>query len=101
MSKKSQRRARRHRHRRKHVLRAMCDNCQRHVPADPESLLSSLATALNACDSADIRIRLRHGIIMTRQGYVLPLQDGTWAARTLNYDPFSPPDSGTDDDYED
>ena len=33
--------------------------------------------------------RLRHGIVMTNGGYVLPAGNGEWVARTLRYSPFS------------
>ena len=34
-------------------------------------------------------MKLKHGAVMTRVGYVLPLGDGKWCARTLNWSPFS------------
>jgi hypothetical protein len=61
-----------------------------HAPAG--ELLEALAAALNACDEAGIAVRLRHGIVFTSAGYVLPLGNGGWAARTLNYSEFSPLD---------
>ena len=60
-------------------------------PPDAETLLASVAAALNACDAAGFTVRLKHGAVMTRVGYVLPLGDGKWCARTLNWSPFSAP----------
>ena len=56
---------------------------------DAEELLTAVARALNACDAAGYEVRLKHGAVMTRVGYVLPLGDGKWCARTLNWSPFS------------
>ena len=56
---------------------------------DAEELLTAVASALNACDAAGYEVRLKHGAVMTRVGYVLPLGGGKWAARTLNWSPFS------------
>ena len=42
-------------------------------------------------------MRLRHGIAVTRHGYVLPLKGGRWTARTLAYDPLSPPEDPAGD----
>jgi hypothetical protein len=41
-----------------------------------------LARALTECDKAHIRPKLKHGIIFTDIGYVLPLED-KWVARPL------------------
>ena len=41
-------------------------------------------------------VKLKHGAVMTREGYVLPIGDGRWAARTLAWTPFS--DQAGDDD---
>jgi hypothetical protein len=65
----------------------------------PARLLAALATALNACDKAGLRVRLRHGIVMTSHGYVLQVKNGKWAARTLDYQAFPPsPWRGDEDD---
>ena len=64
---------------------------------DPAALLSSVAAALTACEQAGIKVRLRHGAVMTREGYVLPLGDGRWRARTLAWTEFSPEDGDGDD----
>lgn len=51
---------------------------------------------MNACREAGLPVRLRHGIVLTRAGYVLPLEDGHWVARTRSYSPF-----GEDEDEDD
>jgi hypothetical protein len=56
--------------------------------AKARGVLFVLADALNACDDSGATVRLRHGIVMTPGGYVLPMADGRWEARTLNYAPF-------------
>jgi hypothetical protein len=56
---------------------------------DAEVLLTAVAEALTACDAAGYTVKLKHGAVMTRVGYVLPLGDGEWCARTLNWSPFS------------
>lgn len=65
---------------------------------DAAELLSAVAAALTACDTAGFTVRLKHGAVMTRVGYVLPLGDGEWCARTLNWNPFSAQASGDDED---
>ena len=83
------------RKRRKKPPRVLCARC--HAPAgdDPGSVLTALASVLNACDDAGVRIRLREfgaqGAVYTREGYVLPLGRGRWSARTLAYGEFTPP----------
>jgi hypothetical protein len=64
---------------------------------DAAALLSSVADALTACEAAGIAVRLKHGAVMTPLGYVLPLGDGRWAARTLAWTEFSTAE-GDDDD---
>jgi len=61
------------------------------APPDPAALLASVAEALNACEQAGIAVRLKHGAVITRNGYVLPVGDGQWGARTLAYSPFGDP----------
>ena len=63
---------------------------------DPAALLGAVASALNACEAVGISVKLKHGAVITRNGYVLPVGDGQWGARTLAYSPFSP--DGDDDD---
>ena len=73
----------------------------RDTPAGPvpdaEELLSAVAAALTACEAAGYEVKLKHGAVMTRVGYVLPLGDGEWCARTLNWSPFSD-QAGEDED---
>ena len=64
---------------------------------DAEVLLTAVAAALTACDAAGYTVKLKHVAVMTPVGYVLPLGDGEWCARTLNWSPFSPP-PGDDED---
>ena len=61
---------------------------------DPAPLLAGLAAALSACDGAGLKVKLKHGIVITRHGYVLPVAQG-WIARTLAYTEFS---DGEDED---
>lgn len=49
---------------------------------DPAALLDRLAAALNACDRAGLDVKLKHGIVIAKAGYVLPIND-KWAARLL------------------
>ncbi len=56
----------------------------RKIPDDPVVLLSALAYMLNACEKAGIRPKMKHGIIYTDAGYVLPVKD-RWAARPLKH----------------
>jgi hypothetical protein len=55
---------------------------KRRKPPDPAALLSSVADALNRCERAGLDVKLRHGIVITEHGYVLPVKD-KWAARPL------------------
>ena len=64
---------------------------------DTAALLSSVAAALTACEAAGITVKLKHGAVMTPLGYVLPLGDGTWGARTLTWTEFSV-QAGSDDE---
>jgi hypothetical protein len=57
---------------------------------DAEALLGAVADALNACQSAGMDVKLKHGAVMTQLGYVLPIGNG-WAARTRAYTEFTPP----------
>jgi hypothetical protein len=63
---------------------------------DPAALLAAVADALTACQEAGLQVRLKHGAVITRNGYVLPVGDGQWGARTLAYSPFSPDDDDDD-----
>lgn len=60
-------------------------------------LLSQLADTLNECRQAGLRVRLKHDTVYTREGYVLPTDDG-WVARTLVYTEFEPSNDGFDDE---
>lgn len=87
MSKASRKKHRQRKHARK-AFSTICQKCGAVESATPASLLSKLADAMNAINDAGLALRLRHGIVMTRGGYVLPLKSNRWAARTLNYDTF-------------
>lgn len=90
-----------HRKRRKRrTAWVVCAGCLTPQDAAPASLLSGVAAALNACADAGMRVRLRHGIVEAREGYVLPLVDDRWTARTRTYDPLLPP-AGPDPDDDD
>ncbi len=52
-------------------------------------LLGQLADALTACDKAGLKVRLHHGVVETRAGYVLMIKK-QWAPRTRAYDPLVP-----------
>jgi hypothetical protein len=65
------------------------------VQPDAERLLGAVAEALTACEAAGIAVKLKHGIVVTRNGYVLPVAD-RWVARTLAWTEFTP--AGDDDD---
>jgi hypothetical protein len=56
------------------------------------ALLEGIAAALNALAACDVDVRLKHGAVITRYGYVLPVEHG-YVARTLLYTEFSPDDS--------
>lgn len=58
---------------------------------DAAPLLEAVAVALNACEEAGIAVKLKHGAVYTRHGYVLPAGD-RWVPRTLLWSPFSPGD---------
>ena len=51
-------------------------------------LLTALAEALNACDDAGLRVRFRHGAVLTQGGFVLPTEGGPWVARSSVYTEF-------------
>jgi len=74
-----------------------CPRC--HAPADgtPGALLKALAAVLNTAADSGLKVRFAHGAVLTREGYILPLKSGRWTARTLAYDPLSPPGDDPDD----
>jgi hypothetical protein len=84
--------------RRKKPQKVICARCRAPSDGTPPSLLKALAVALSACGEAGMKVRLAHGAVVTREGFVLPLGDGQWTARTLAYDPFGPPPGDDDDD---
>jgi hypothetical protein len=95
LSKSSKKHARRKRaHRKAKAVSVICQQCGALGDGSAGALLTSLADAMNAAADAGLDVRLRHGIVVagskTSGGYVLPLQDGRWQARTLAYDPFCP-----------
>lgn len=100
MSKHSRKKSRHRKRARKPVLTALCQNCGATYPGTPEALLRALAEAMNACQDAGIKIHLRHGVVMTKEGYVLPIKD-RWAPRTSVYTEFVPALLPTDDPAED
>jgi hypothetical protein len=56
---------------------------------DAAPLLASLAAALNACDKAGLKVKLRHGgVVETEAGFVIRADSG-WVARTLEYTEFA------------
>jgi len=65
--------------------------------AEAAQLLKNLAEALDACGEAGMCVKLKHGVVYTRYGYVLPLEDNRWTARNLTWDPLSPPDDDPED----
>ncbi len=67
------------------------------VRPDAERLLGAVASALTACEEAGIAVKLKHGIVLTREGYVLPVGD-QWVARTRAYTEFPLPPGDDDDD---
>jgi hypothetical protein len=64
---------------------------------DAERLLGDVAEALTACEAAGVTVKLKHGIVTSREGYVLPV-GGQWVARTRAYTEFSPAAGDDDDD---
>jgi len=65
---------------------------------EPAHLLSVLADALNACEQAGMKPKLRHGgVVETKGGFVIRAESG-WVPRTLAYTEFTPAAEGDDDD---
>ena len=56
---------------------------KRQKQQDPVILLLAMARVLNECEKAGIRPKLKHGIVFTDAGFVLPVSNGKWAARPL------------------
>ena len=59
-------------------------------------LLTATAEALNACRDAGLKVKVKHGIITCPEGFILPLDDGSFAARTRIFTEFSRPDDEED-----
>jgi hypothetical protein len=87
-----------HKKRRKARAQPLCAVCSTPQDGSPEALLTRVAGALNACTDAGMRVKLRHGIVVAREGYVFPLIGGVWMARTLACDPLVPPAAAGEDD---
>jgi hypothetical protein len=70
------------------------------MPGQPDApaLLGAVADALTACEQAGIAVKLKHGAVYTRFGFVLEVGDARWEARTLAYSPFGTPE--TDDEMD-
>jgi hypothetical protein len=65
---------------------------------NPAHLLSLLADALNACERAGMKPKLRHGgVVETKGGFVIRAEVG-WVPRTLAYTEFIPAAEGDDGD---
>lgn len=62
-----------------------------------ESLLDTVAQALTQLDQLGVKVKLKHGVVCTDVGYVLPIHDG-WVARTLLYTELTPADDTNGDD---
>jgi hypothetical protein len=67
-------------------------------PPDASRLLSLVADALTACESAGITVKLKHGAVWTEHGYVFKVGEKLWEPRTLAYTEFSVQASGEDED---
>lgn len=100
MSKKSRQKARKHR--KHHAFSMICQRCGAVEGASAGRLLQNLADSMNAVSDAGLGLRLTHGIIISKQGYVLPLKGGRWTARDVAYDQFTDMDTPTvtDDDLD-
>ena len=64
------------------------------------ALLTAVADALNACERARITVKLAHGAVLTRVGYVLPIYPDAgerYAVRTMALTEFSG-NAGDDED---
>lgn len=63
---------------------------------DAAALLTALADVLNKCTDAGIKVKFKHGAAYTRAGYILPVENDRWVARTLLYTELAPPDDEDD-----
>jgi hypothetical protein len=71
------------------------------VPAEnrvelAKDLLTTAAAALTACSDAGLKLKVRHGVISCSEGFILPLDDGSFAARTRIFTEFSRNDDDED-----
>lgn len=67
---------------------------------DAHRLLSCLADALNACETAGITVKLAHGAVLTPVGYILPVYPDAgerFAVRTMALTEFPVAADGDDD----
>lgn len=77
------------RKRSKHGAAVVCTRCKTTVDTRPTALLVALADTLTACEQVGVSISLKHGVVYTKYGYVLPTRDDGWVARTLVYTEFN------------
>jgi hypothetical protein len=64
----------------------------------PADLLASLAAALNDCEKGGVRIRPKHGVLLSHFGDVLPPEGKTgWTAKVFGVLPESPAEDGSED----
>jgi hypothetical protein len=60
--------------------------------------LAQIARTLNSLRDLGVPVTLRHGVLMTDCGYVIPDDDGHWSTRMKIYDPHMQPVGDPDDD---
>lgn len=73
----------------KHRVAVTCPGCGESHQANAAWLLEEAAQVLSACAAAGLKLRLRHGILECEEGFILPLDDGSFTARTREWSPFS------------
>jgi len=106
MSKQSKKKARKRRQRRDSLTYYIqCPACGAREDGSTGAMLTALADSMNLLSDSGARIKVRHGYILAESelggGYVLPLKDGRWTARTVTYDPFPQVPVLRDDDLDD
>lgn len=89
VSKKSKRRAKRHR--KPKPFTTICQRCGVTQGAAPPELLGAVASALNVCEEAGLEPELALRSVFTEYGYVLRMADGRWDVRNRNYDKIVAP----------
>ena len=62
----------------------------------PAVLLEAAAKALTDCHDAGLDLTIRHGILSCPEGLILPLDDGSFVARTRIFTEFSQTDDEED-----